>query len=63
MGLNGLATLKMMDYARDISKWVSEPLPESYNFVVIQSYIDRNKEKYQKAVQQWKLEQENYDND
>lgn len=42
----GVATPKMMAYAREIAKWVSEPLPESFNFVVISAYIDRNKQKY-----------------
>ena len=53
--MNRKATQKMIDYAKGISEWVPEKMPDSDDFLVISSYINRNVSGYHKA-----LERENY---
>jgi len=44
------ATQKMLDYAKVISEWVSEELPETDDFDAYHSYISRNKPEYKRQI-------------
>lgn len=49
------ATAKMLTYARNISEWVGEKLPESDDFEEIRGYISRNKGCYQEQIRELNL--------
>ena len=46
----------MIDYAKDISEWVAETIPNSDDFLVISAYIDRNVSAYRDAIGKWQAE-------
>ena len=55
MKMNRKATQKMIDYAKYISEWVGEKMPESDDFQVIGDYINRNKEYYRNQINELNL--------
>lgn len=52
------ATEKMLNYAKDISECVIEPLPKTDDFYIIYNYISRNKNAYQMQVEERQLDYE-----
>ena len=55
MKMNRKATQKMIDYAKYISEWVGEKMPNSDDFQVIGDYINRNKEYYRNQINELNL--------
>lgn len=52
------ATEKMLNYAKDISECVIEPLPKTDDFILIYNYISRNKNAYQMQMEERQLDYE-----
>lgn len=52
------ATEKMLNYAKDISEYVLEPLPKTDDFYAIYNYIGRNKDIYQMQMEERQLDYE-----
>lgn len=52
------ATEKMLNYAKDISECVIEPLPKTDDFYIIYNYISRNKNAYQMQMEERQLDYE-----
>ena len=53
--MNRKATQKMIDYAKYISEWVGEKMPDSDDFQLIGDYINRNKEYYRNQINELNL--------